>query len=80
LNADNEPPIALSNATLGGGVPLSGASIAATEIAMNQLILGAVMASLPLAACSNLTPGQQRTLSGAAIARGEVCPKSGHGP
>jgi hypothetical protein len=47
---------------------------------MNQLILGAVVASLPLAACSNMTPGPQRTLSGAAIARSEVCLKSGEGP
>jgi Rap1a immunity proteins len=41
-----------------------------TEIAMKRLILAAVVASVPLTACSDMTPGQQRALSGTAIGAG----------
>ncbi len=34
---------------------------------MRKLILAAVVATVPLAGCSDMTPGQQRALSGAAI-------------
>ena len=37
---------------------------------MRRTILAAVLASLPLAACSDMTPGQQRALSGTAIGAG----------
>ncbi len=37
---------------------------------MKQLIIVAIVASLPLAACSNMTTGQQRALSGTAIGAG----------
>jgi hypothetical protein len=37
---------------------------------MKPLILAAVIGSLPLAACSDMTTGQQRALSGAAIGAG----------
>jgi hypothetical protein len=37
---------------------------------MRRLILAAVAASLPLAGCSDMTPGQQRALSGTAIGAG----------
>jgi hypothetical protein len=37
---------------------------------MKRLVLAAVMASLPLAACSDMTTGQQRALSGTAIGAG----------
>ena len=37
---------------------------------MKKLILAAVLASMPLAACSNMTTGQQRALSGTAIGAG----------
>jgi hypothetical protein len=37
---------------------------------MKRLILVATMASVPLAACSDMTPGQQRALSGTAIGAG----------
>jgi Glycine-zipper domain len=34
---------------------------------MKQLVLAALVASLPISACSNMTPGQQRALGGTAI-------------
>lgn len=37
---------------------------------MKPLILVVAMASLPMAACSDMTPGQQRALSGTAIGAG----------
>ena len=37
---------------------------------MKRLVLAAAMASLPLAACSDMTTGQQRALSGTAIGAG----------
>jgi len=37
---------------------------------MRRLILAAVVASLPLAGCSDMTPGQQWALSGTAIGAG----------
>jgi hypothetical protein len=37
---------------------------------VKRLILAAVVASLPLSACSNMTTGQQRALSGTAIGAG----------
>lgn len=37
---------------------------------MRKAILAAALASLPLAACSDMTPGQQRALSGTAIGAG----------
>jgi Glycine-zipper domain len=37
---------------------------------MKKLILAAVVASVPLAACSDMTPGQQRALTGTAIGAG----------
>ena len=37
---------------------------------MKRLILAVVMASVPLAACSDMTTGQQRALSGTAIGAG----------
>ena len=37
---------------------------------MKRLIMAAVVASLPLAACADMTTGQQRALSGAAIGAG----------
>jgi hypothetical protein len=37
---------------------------------MKRLILAAIMASAPLAACSDMTTGQQRALSGTAIGAG----------
>jgi hypothetical protein len=37
---------------------------------MKPLIRAAIVVSLPLAACSNMTTGQRRALSGAAIGAG----------
>jgi Glycine-zipper domain len=37
---------------------------------MKQLMLAAAVASLPLTACSDMTAGQQRALSGTAIGAG----------
>jgi hypothetical protein len=37
---------------------------------MKPLLLMAIVASLPLAACADMTPGQQRALSGTAIGAG----------
>jgi len=37
---------------------------------MKKLILAAVVASVPLAGCSDMTTGQQRALSGTAIGAG----------
>jgi hypothetical protein len=37
---------------------------------MKKLILAAVVAAVPLGGCSNMTPGQQRALSGTAIGAG----------
>ncbi len=37
---------------------------------MKRLILAVVMASVPLVACSDMTTGQQRALSGTAIGAG----------
>jgi Glycine-zipper domain len=37
---------------------------------MKRLILAVVMASVPLGACSDMTTGQQRALSGTAIGAG----------
>jgi Glycine-zipper domain len=37
---------------------------------MKKLILVAVVASVPLAGCSDMSPGQQRALSGTAIGAG----------
>ncbi len=37
---------------------------------MKKLILAAVAASLPLAGCSDMTPGQQRAVTGTAIGAG----------
>ncbi len=37
---------------------------------MKKLILAAVVASLPLAGCSDMTPGQQRAVTGTAIGAG----------
>ncbi len=37
---------------------------------MKKLVLAAFIASLPLAACSDMTTGQQRALSGTAIGAG----------
>ncbi len=37
---------------------------------MKRLVLAAALASLPLAACSDMTTGQQRALSGTAIGAG----------
>lgn len=37
---------------------------------MKRLVLAALVASLPLAACSDMTTGQQRALSGTAIGAG----------
>jgi Glycine-zipper domain len=37
---------------------------------MRKLILAAVVASVPLAACSDMTPGQQRAVTGTAIGAG----------
>lgn len=37
---------------------------------MKRLVLAAAVASLPLSACSDMTTGQQRALSGTAIGAG----------
>ena len=37
---------------------------------MKKLVLAALIASLPLTACSDMTTGQQRALSGTAIGAG----------
>ena len=37
---------------------------------MKKLILAAVVAAVPVAGCSDMTPGQQRALSGTAIGAG----------
>jgi len=49
---------------------MSGHGSGGTESPMKKLILAVVVASVPLAACSDMTTGQQRALSGTAIGAG----------